>query len=169
MQLRTPIPLMAVKKQPESNSGKLHETTTDWFREFLKHLELFMVGTGQSLAANAVTFDLSLAAMLAVKLALLESGMDNEQIRHLFGRVAFEDLRVADQLNWNAELNERRFQLIDRDIQGTLSQTEQLELAGLTQLMRAHVDSEMNLPLEGARKLHRLLTDFDSESTEAGR
>ena len=115
---------MAVKKQPESNSGKLHETTSDWFREFLKHLELFMVGTGQSLAANAVTFDLSLAAMRAVKLTLLESGMDNEQIRHLFGRVAFEDLRVADQLNWNAELNERRFQLIDRDIQGTLSQTE---------------------------------------------
>jgi hypothetical protein len=96
---------MAVKKQPESNSGKLNETANDWFREFLKHLELFMVETGQSLAANAVTFDLSLAAMRAVKLALLESGMDDEQIRHLFGRVSFEDLRVADQLNWNAEGN----------------------------------------------------------------
>ncbi len=154
---------MAVKKQPESNSGKLHETTNDWFREFLKHLELFMVETGQSLAANAATFDLSLAAMLAVKLTLLKSGMNDEQIRHLFGRVAFEDLRVDDQLKWNADLKERRFQLIDSDIQGTLNQAEQLELAGLTQLMRAQVDSEINLPMEGARKLHRLLTDFDSE------
>ncbi len=154
---------MAVKKQPDSNSGKLHETTNDWFREFLKHLELFMVETGQSLAANAVTFDLSFAAMRAVKLTLLESGMNDEQIRHLFGRVAFEDWRVANQLKWNAELNERRFQLIDRDIQGTLNQAEQLELAGITQLMRAHVDSELNLPMEGARKLHRLLTDFNSE------
>ncbi len=57
-------------------------------------------------------------------------------------------------------MNKRRFELIDGDIQGTLSRAEQIELAGLTQLMREHVDSEVNLPLEGARKLHRLLSGF---------
>ncbi len=41
---------------------------------------------------------------------------------------------MAGQVGWNAQLNERRFGLIDRDIRGTLSNLEKLELAALTQL-----------------------------------
>jgi hypothetical protein len=70
---------------------------------------------------------------------------------------------------WNAELNKRRFELIDGDLQGTLNQAEKLELASLTQRMRQHTDSKANLPLEGARKLHRLLADFEAESTDPDR
>ena len=54
------------------------------------------------------------------------------------------------------------------DIQGTLSREERLELAGLTQVMREHVDTENNLPFEGAKKLHRYLTDLDSDATGSG-
>ncbi len=158
---------MAVKKQPESDARELSEAANDWFRQFLKHLELFMVETGQGLPPDTETAACRLAAMRAVKLTLLDSGMGSEEILNLFGRVALEDTNAPAKLEWNAELNKRRFELIDGDIQGTLSRAEQIELASLTQLMREHVDSEVNLPLDGARKLHRLLSDFDTGSTES--
>ncbi|MBV08365.1 hypothetical protein [Rubinisphaera sp.] len=158
---------MAVKKQPDPQSGTLHECANDWFRQFLKHLEIFLVETGQGLSSDSDTADYSLAAMQAVKLTLLDSGHNHEQILALFGRVAFEDADISKTPEWTTEKNRRRFELIDGDIQGTLSQNEQLELAGLTQLMRQHVDSEANMPVAGARKLHRYLTGLDSESTDS--
>jgi hypothetical protein len=158
---------MAVKKQPESGAGELSETANDWFRQFVKLLELFIVETGQGLPSDARATDYRLAAMRAVKLTLVDSGIDDDEIVNLFGRVALEDTNAPTKLEWNTELNKRRFELIDGDIQGTLSQAEQIELAGLTQLMREQVDSEVNLPLEGARKLHRHLSGFDSESADS--
>lgn len=158
---------MAVKKQPDPDIGTLHECTNDWFRQFLKHLEIFMAESGQGLPPDANNADYGLAAMRAVKLTLLDSGLDSEQILGLFGRVALEEVDVPKKLEWTAELNQRRFELIDRDIQGTLSRDEQVELVGLTQLTREHVDSEVNLPMEGAKKLHRHLTGLDSESTDS--
>ena len=158
---------MAVKKQPESDAGALPETANDWFRQFLMHLELFMVETGQGLSADSKSADHCLAAMRAVKLTLLDSGMDDEEIRNLLGRIAVEETATGTQLEWNAELNKRRFELIDGDIQGTLNPAEQIELAGLTHLMREYVDSEDNLPIEGAKKLHRRLTEMDSEAADS--
>jgi hypothetical protein len=158
---------MAVKKQPESGAGEISETANDWFRQFVKLLELFIVETGQGLPSDARATDYRLAAMRAVKLTLVDSGIDDDEIVNLFGRVALEDTNAPTKLEWNTELNKRRFELIDGDIQGTLSRGEQIELAGLTQLMREQVDSELNLPLEGARKLHRHLSGFDSESTDS--
>jgi len=158
---------MGVKKQPESGAGEISETANDWFRQFVKLLELFIVETGQGLPSDARATDYRLAAMRAVKLTLVDSGIDDDEIVNLFGRVALEDTHAPTKLEWNTELNKRRFELIDGDIQGTLSQAEQIELAGLTQLMREEVDSEVNLPLEGARKLHRHLSGFDSESADS--
>ena len=34
---------MVVKKQPESEAGEISEAANEWFRLFLKHLELFLV------------------------------------------------------------------------------------------------------------------------------
>lgn len=67
---------------------------------------------------------------------------------------------------WNSELNSRRFELIDKEIQGTLSIAEQFELESLTNLMRQHVDAEENLPFEGARILHKYLTGLELDSTD---
>ncbi|MEI7700485.1 MAG: hypothetical protein WCK86_11860 [Planctomycetia bacterium] len=63
-------------------------------------------------------------------------------------------------------MNARRFELIDGDIQGTLTQAEQIELAGLTQLMREHVEAEEFLPFKRARDLHRRLKEMRSDSAE---
>lgn len=158
---------MAVKKQPDSGAGEISEAANDWFQQFLKHLEIFMAETGRGLPADSEPAAFSLAAMRAVKLTLLDSGMDQDEIVNLFGRTAIEETGMLAEQPWSAELNKRRFELIDGDIQGTLNQAERLELAGLTHLMRQHVDSESNLPFEGARKLHRYLSELDSESTDS--
>lgn len=158
---------MGVKKQPDPEAGKIPEVVDDWFRQFIKHLELYLVETGQELPPDAKSTDCGLAALRAVRLTLRDSGLDDDQVAGLLARAALEDSSANEELEWNADLNRRRFELIDGDIQGTLSHAEQLELAGLTQLMREHVDSEANLPLEGAKKLHRLLTDPDSGSTDS--
>ena len=65
---------MAVKKRPESDSGTLSEAANNWFRQFLKHVELFMVETAQGPHEDSKSADHCLAAMRAVKLTLLDSG-----------------------------------------------------------------------------------------------
>ena len=150
---------MAIKKQPNPQVAALHEGANDWFRQFVKHLELSLAETGQGLPSDSKITDYGLVAVQAVKLTLLDSGLDSEQILDLFGRAAIEDVKVPKSTSWTAKLNKRRFELIDGDIQGKLSQEEQLELAGLTQLMREHVDAEVNLPLaseEAAPLSHRV-------------
>jgi hypothetical protein len=158
---------MTVKKQPEASGGELCESANDWFRQFLKHLEIFMTETGQALRPDSESAEFFLAAMRAVKLTLEDSGADEDEIVNIFGRIVIEKKSGGKEPEWNAELNKRRFELIDGDIQGTLSRAEQIELAGLTHLLREHVDSEVNLPFEGARKLHRHLAELESDSTDA--
>jgi hypothetical protein len=68
---------------------------------------------------------------------------------------------------WNDELNAKRFELIDKGIQGSLTPAETIELAGLTRSMRDHVESDVNLPMTGARALHRkLLHTYSSGESE---
>jgi hypothetical protein len=159
---------MAVEKQPDSEVGEFSEAADDWFRQFLKHLELNLTESShQGLAPDADVAALRLTALRAVKRTLTDSGMSDQELLDLFAKVALEPARTATQRGWNATLNKRRFELIDRDIQGSLSPAEQLELASLTQLMRQHVDIELNLPFEGAKQLHRRLADLATESTES--
>ena len=120
-----------------------------------------------SLPSDATPADYGLAALQAVKMTLLDSGLNEEQVIGLFGQVAFEQAILSRRPEWTAELNRRRFELIDGDIQGTLTSEERLELAGLTQRMREHVDSELNLPIKGVQKLHRYLTELGSEETRS--
>jgi hypothetical protein len=147
---------MTVKKQPESSAGELCESANDWFRQFLKLLEIYMAETGQALRSDSDSAELRLAAMRAVKLTLRDSGVDEEEIVNLYGQIAIEEKGVANEPVWNTELNKRRFELIDGDIQGTLSRAEQIKLAGLTHLMRKHVDSEVNLPFGVLRNLNQI-------------
>ena len=46
------------------------------------------MATGQRLSAESQPADYSLAAMQAVRLTLLDSGMNDEELRELFGQVA---------------------------------------------------------------------------------
>ena len=156
---------MTVKRQRETSDGELCQSANDWFRQFLKHLEINMAETGQALRPDSEPREFRLAALRAVQLTLHDSGVDEVEMVELFGRIVIEDKSTAKKPVWNAELNKRRFELIDANIQGTLSRAEEIELAGLTHLMRQHVESEANLPFEGARKLHRHLSELESDTT----
>jgi len=61
------------------------------------------------------------------------------------------------QIEWTQEKADRRCELIDKQIQRTISSHEQIELERLTEELCAHVDTEENVPLAGARRLHARL------------
>ena len=58
---------------------------------------------------------------------------------------------------WTEEKESRRGQLIDRDIQGTITPAEQVELASLTREGNQHYDSVAPRPIDGAIRLHHQL------------
>ncbi len=53
-------------------------------------------------------------------MTLLDSGLNEEQVIGLLGKVAFERTILSRRPEWTAELNRRRFELIDGDIQERL-------------------------------------------------
>jgi hypothetical protein len=117
---------MAVKRQPESSAGEISESAHNWFRQRVKHIEINMTETGQVLCLDSEWEEFCLAAMRATKLAVRDAGIPEDEIVNLFGRVILEEKSGGKEVIWNAELNRTRFQLIDGDLQGTLSRAEQL-------------------------------------------
>ena len=79
---------MAVKKQPNHGAGEISGSVDEWFRQFLKHLELHLVAFGQSISSDSAPADYHLAAMQAVRLTLLDSGMNEDGFRDLLDRIA---------------------------------------------------------------------------------
>ena len=102
--------------------------------------------------------NIRLATIRAMFHTLLDSGMDTESFAETVGRVLIE--KRPGSIEWNSELNQRRFELIDKEIQETLTPAERVELAGLTGIMREQLESEANLPMEGAKALHRKLLEL---------
>ncbi len=60
-------------------------------------------------------------------------------------------------MEWSKDKNKRRRDLIDKQIEGTLSAEEWLELDELQDAAMAYRDQRAPLPMEGARRLHREL------------
>ena len=155
---------MASQKLPEPESAStpnpILKDAREWIRQFTRHLELNFVDAGRSLPPDARLPDYQGATIRAVWQTLLDSGMDSDAILAAIGQVVIET--HAPSVEWNSDLNRRRFELIDKDIQQSLTPAERIELAGLTRLMREQVESEVNLPLEGAKELHRKLLEIDA-------
>jgi SIR2-like domain len=61
---------------------------------------------------------------------------------------------------WSDELNERRIELIDKDIQGNIATGERAELAELQRKAVAYRDRVAPLPIEAARRLHQQLLEM---------
>ncbi len=61
--------------------------------------------------------------------------------------------------DWSDELNERRIELIDKDIQGNITTEERVELAELQRRAITYRDRVAPLPIEGARRLHQQLLE----------
>lgn len=70
---------------------------------------------------------------------------------------------------WNDAKNERRCELIDKDIQGTLGPVERRELESLTHQFRAHRRSIAPIPIEGATRLHQQLLEKKRQQETQGK
>ncbi len=74
-------------------------------------------------------------------------------IRIAVGRFVSEEMPPTNGA-WSEEGERRRRELIDKDIAGTISGEELVELTRLDQLANAHFDQVAPPPMEGARRLH---------------
>jgi hypothetical protein len=149
------------KSESASHRGSISDHASDWIRRFSKELEDNFIDAAVSIPADAAARDYQDATIRAVFSVLLDSGMDAESFAETVGRVLIEK-RTAS-VEWTSEFNQRRFELIDKEIQETLTPAERIELAGLTRIMRERLESEADLPMEGARALHRKLLGLDAE------
>ena len=60
---------------------------------------------------------------------------------------------------WTPEKNQRRCDLIDKEIDRSITSTERVELANLKQQLRRYVNKVAPLPIDAARKLHAELLE----------
>lgn len=74
------------------------------------------------------------------------------------------DADLAADGVWTEVKNARRCELIDKDIQGTISDAERSELDLLTRALRLHRRQVAPIPLAGASQLHQALL----QSQQAG-
>ena len=68
-------------------------------------------------------------------------------------------VQSAPEGEWNETKNARRVQLIDKEIQATLTAAEAVELEVLQKQVEAYRDRVAPIPLEGARTLHQRLLE----------
>jgi hypothetical protein len=73
--------------------------------------------------------------------------------------------KSAAEVNWTAAKNERRCDLIDREIDGTIAPGEWAELEELQEELRRYVNQVAPLPLEPLRKLHQALLEKAAKAT----
>jgi hypothetical protein len=69
------------------------------------------------------------------------------------------------EAEWTDAQNQRRCDLIDREIDGILSPDERVELEDLQQQLRRYVDKVAPLPLEPLRQMHKALLDKAAQAT----
>lgn len=147
------------ESDPPARGEDISSSADDWIRVFVKLFEDHFVHASSGLRPDSGDPEYRLAAARAILATYLESGMELESILELFRRAA---VGPADfEATWSDALNQRRFALIDKEIQGTLTPAESIELARLTTIMRDHVESEEDLPMQGVRALHWKLMQYE--------
>jgi len=143
------------ESESASRPGSIPDHANDWFQQFLGQLEENFADAGGSIPVDAPARVYQDATIRAMFRAMLDSGMDTDSVVESVGQVWMEGCLGFTE--WNSALNQRRFALIDKEIQETITPAERVELAGLTRIMREQLESEANLPMEGAKALHRKL------------
>jgi len=81
---------------------------------------------------------------------VLLTGADYDRVRGLLGTTDISG-------DWTEEQDERRCELIDKDIAGTITAQEQTELAELERQANHYYETVAAPPIEGARQLPREL------------
>jgi hypothetical protein len=105
-----------------------------WSLQWIPVFEQALLAESTHLRKPTEISDLYRLTIRAMLSTLIDSGMSAESFVDLVGQT-----------------------LSDKQIQQSISLAEQLELARLTAQMRAQVDTEVNLPLQGARAIHKRL------------
>lgn len=131
----------------------------DWLNAFKKHFSIAFQDATSSLADQPANEELQKAAIIAMVTTLRDSGLSNDQML-VFLSEAFGAVRVGT-IEWTPELNERRIELIDRDLANEISFDEKVELARLTDALRTSINTEEVFPMKGARELHAKLKAMD--------
>ncbi len=87
-----------------------------------------------------------------------ETGQDAVQLIQLaVDRFVNDDDVDSAYGAWSPEVEVRRRILIDKDIAGTLTTNEQMELSRLDRLANEHFDRIAPPPIEGAQRIHEQL------------
>ena len=88
--------------------------------------------------------------------------------RNLVGDImeSLEADQSGPEGEWDEAKNARRCELIDKEIEGTLSASERLELEILQRQAVASRDRVAPLPMKGAVKLHRELLRKKQQNTK---
>jgi len=127
----------------------------DWLNAFKKHFSIAFQDAASNLPSDVDDAELQKTAIAAMTNTLRDSGLSEDQML-VFLEEALRNVR-SEAIEWTPKLNQRRIDLIDRDIAHSISFDEKVELAQLTNALRACVNTEENFPLEGARELHAKL------------
>lgn len=150
--------------EQETNSPLFSSHAADWLNAFKKHFSIAFQDATSNLPTGADDGELQKAAIAAMTNTLRDSGLSDEQMLVFLGE-AFKNVR-AKPIQWTPELNQRRIDLIDRDIAHSISFEEKVELAQLTNALRASVNTEENFPLQGARDLHAKLKAMEQKEDQ---
>lgn len=144
-------------KKPRDPSPEMISAEADlWIRHFVSLLEEQFAIASQSLTPDSSHFEYVVATIQAIMRTLHDSGSTTESVVKALGQVLGEPQSLPAE--WTEELNQRRFALIDKQIQGTLTFEEKLDLARLTKIMRDNLDVELKLPTEALLR-HGQMTD----------
>lgn len=150
---------MSPDRPCEPRATAEHETVdTDariWSLQWIPVFEQALLAESTHLPKPTEISDLYRMTIRAMLSTLIDEGMNPEWFVDVVGKALGE--MSPHETTWNPESNLRRLALIDKQIQQSISLAEQLELARLTAQMRAQVDTEVNLPLQGARAIHKRL------------
>ena len=135
----------------------LPSVAQDWGEQFVKHLEIWYADSICRSDAETDWRGYRQAMVSAFVATMRDAGADPKEIAQLLAKSIGELSSPRPPGRWTEKESARRLELIDKQIQQSLSVDEMIELARLTSLLRASCDTEENVPLEGAKRLHRQL------------
>ena len=117
--------------QPKATSKpSASDDSFSWLEQFVKHFEQNFSSLVGDQGDRDDQASLRQAAASAAIQTLLDSGAEMNTVLELFGQAFHERQELPAE--WNAALNARRFELIDKDIQNQLMPSERIELARLS-------------------------------------
>ena len=97
------------------------------------------------------------------QLLTTQANASGQDVANLIQYVVLRYVGVAapvTEAEWLPEMKQRRSELIDKDIAGTITMMERLELADLDRRGNAYYDQVAAPPMDGARILHQKLTQL---------